>query len=382
MVNIYYLVTPPGSLEDAIWQKMDSTLRQNSAVMNSRGAAEDLHVHRVITADDTATATTPILTSGASEEGTVAEGEGLPETTALQGRVKEEMEAPISGCATVLLTETGKEVPPRIKADEPGDGIIDLTLGSEDMALAALADEAFGPEEGEEDVVVIRDVFFEFSRHTGRIHLHRREDGSEPMQVQVNGSDYWPLAQLMAEGDKKGGEARRRAEAAIEAMDPIPTLPLNTRLSHEAKRLLLTAILEYRAISSRTRAKIFDHVTRPPLAPYLKKAAPTATRATAPSYRRHVPYADWDFNAMPTDPDVPFRRVLVPIPKSSQFRDCYQRLDEETRQPLCVKCHNPCSFAGAFLGTTPSPCLFDERSSDKQRVYSSSTQPLSPLSNP
>ena len=47
LVQIYYLVLPPGSEEDGCWQHMRRLLRNNTAVVNSREKAEELDVHRV-----------------------------------------------------------------------------------------------------------------------------------------------------------------------------------------------------------------------------------------------------------------------------------------------------------------------------------------------
>lgn len=46
-VQIYYLVLPPGSAEDKVWQCMRRLLRENTAVINSREEAEELDVNRV-----------------------------------------------------------------------------------------------------------------------------------------------------------------------------------------------------------------------------------------------------------------------------------------------------------------------------------------------
>lgn len=346
-----------------MWQRMNRALRLNSALVNSREAAEELRVDRIVTAAD--------------EEEEVDRSRLSPdedEMAALLSLLEEKEAARPSDMADAVVGG-GDGEPFAAPADAVSEAV-DVEAAAE-AELLAMADEAFQFEEGEgreggkgeqegeeakedggdqtqaeeeeeEGERLVRDLWVEFSRHTGLIHLHGGPDGSQPLQVQLDGSDYWAAAELLKQG-KAGGSraAHRRGEAALVAL----SLPLRhrLRLSHEAKRCLLEAISEYRAMTSRQRRRLFGHVLRPPLTEWLKRQ--TAISAGSSSFRRHVPHDEWDFNRPPEDPSVPFRKVLVPIPRSSGFKERFQRLDDTTRQPLCLKCYMPCSFSG----TTSSP---------------------------
>ena len=100
----------------------------------------------------------------------------------------------------------------------------------------------------------LHEIWFELSRHTGRLHLHASADGSQPLGIRVDPYDYWDMAGEAIEAlscYEKLIEAREKA-AKLEFQGVPPGLILGDG----AKWLLVKMVADYRGLKSRIKNQV------------------------------------------------------------------------------------------------------------------------------
>ena len=150
-MHIFYLVLPPGSQEDAAWQRMRRLLRDNTAVVNSTKEAEDLDVHAY--QEVGASAARPMLPASSKagesqpqqhlqQQQQPSEGEGGAQAAAAAAAAA--VEVPVE---TVAVEAEGETMPESLQ--EP---LVESCGGSEvRLHLGGLAAMALGGGEEEEE---------------------------------------------------------------------------------------------------------------------------------------------------------------------------------------------------------------------------------------
>jgi hypothetical protein len=316
-------VQPPGSQEDGHWARMTRELRENSAVMNSRQALEDLSVDRVVAGG-------PCVDAGqeSSSHREQASPQRLP---VLDDPASELLE---DGAAAERVPEDDLEG----LGDDGMRQLVDSVESPLDPdPLLEEATEAFGTAADVRQArELIDELWFEISRHTGRIHLHRAADGSQPLNVQVESADHAQLAADVwaAKSDDCGYKTWKNAMAGVEKF-VIPGLPERCVVLSGAKRQLLQVIGEFHRLPRRQRQHIFGLVVRPPLIDCVPAVA-----GSKRSRRRFVPTQEL---LAPSIFGASRRKVFI----RTRYRDLEleQGLDDDGR-PLCQACGSMCAFGG------------------------------------
>jgi len=369
-VNVYYMLQPAGSREDQQWNKINKELRTNTILMNSREAMESLRVEHVVDQGQSSTSVKgghggrlcgdkdegaadgnlPAVTSHSDGSFSVHSTalSSLPTVTytTMTGTTPNPTEDHRVGCTQhncndiATITDTLMDVNTHAPASQhenggdDDDNMVDLT-GSDGetehdsnaapiicktpaTAIATAGnsipppatDSALPPPNPFCPDAEKPSLWFEFSSHTGRMHLHSSPDGSQPMGLAIL-PDY---------------------------DDEVLRVPDHLR------GMVKRAMMEYRSLKRRhQRVLQFNRgVVALPLCDALE-----VVMKNGGSRRRYIPVAEM---LTPKGFSDEHRVVMLRSYRGEQ-RTVEQPIHKETRKALCLRCGESCPFQGEYRKT-------------------------------
>jgi len=211
-------------------------------------------------------------------------------------------------------------------------------------------------------ITILRNLWFEVSKHTGWVHLHESQDGSKPLGVHVDPLDYHHLISL-AEGALSSLPLLQHIRVQAEEIT-LEGLPPHTQVAPGEKWQLLKLLTQFQKQSARIRNQVYGYVIQPVdggLPEWIRLHRPTAQGKgrkggrkggipprvlslwdPALGYRRHLTSQEL-FD--PSRHSRLTRHVVVRFGLYWQ-KDIYQPLDVRTHEPLCFCCGRVFGFPG------------------------------------
>ena len=195
------------------------------------------------------------------------------------------------------------------------------------------------------------DLWFELSANTGRLHLHARADGAEPLGQSVAPNDLRRAAEAVRRA-KNAKKNAKRAPAAVAALvfDAADDAALCPRLRGDAGAILAAAAFaeELDALTARD-CNLLAHgrvPARSPVAETLRDLRGDASSMHTSMNTSTTRHGGGRRRALP--PDAAYRPVLVRDPNRRAAREYLEPYRVVDQTPLCLLCMSARGGTGAL----------------------------------